>query len=120
MPPSWEHNLDNTPEMPSKCGEDLVSNWKMDAHSLKKLVFNFVMRYENDHEEIVRVANSITKGNSQATGGMHNFFYQCFKGYWNAANERFQFGTHLQGIYGMKRDKLQDVLMPHLSLFAMM
>ena len=29
---------------------------------------------------------------------MRNFFYQCFKGYWDSANQRFQFGTHLQGI----------------------
>ena len=66
MPPSWEHNPNNNPKMPSKWGEDLVWNWKMDAHSLKKLAFNFAMGWENNHEEIVRVENSIIKGNSQA------------------------------------------------------
>ena len=30
--------------------------------------------------------------------GMRNFFYQCFKGYWNSENQRFQFGTHPQGL----------------------
>ena len=28
--------------------------------------------------------------------GVRNFFYQCFKGYWDSENQRFQFGTHLQ------------------------
>ena len=51
-------------KMPSKWGEDLVWNWEMDAHSLKKLAFNFAMGWENDHEKIMRVANSIIKGNS--------------------------------------------------------
>ena len=54
------------------------------------------MEWENDHEEIGRVANSIIKGNSQAARNMHNFFYQCFKGYWDSANKRFQFGNHPQ------------------------
>ena len=73
-------------------------NWRMDAHSIKKSVFNFAMGWENDHEEIVRVANSIIKGNSQAARGMSNFFYQCFKGYWDLANGRFQFEDHPQGL----------------------
>ena len=30
--------------------------------------------------------------------GVRNFFYQCFKGYWNSENQRFQFGTHPQGL----------------------
>ena len=64
-------------------------NWRMDAHSLKKSTFNFAMGWENDHEEIVRVANSIIKGNFQAARGMHNFSYQCFKGYWDSTNGRF-------------------------------
>ena len=41
MPPSWEHNPDNTPEMPSKWDEDLLWNWRMDAHFLQKLAFSF-------------------------------------------------------------------------------
>ena len=98
MPPSWEHNPENTPEMPYNWGEDLVWNWKMDAHFLNKLVFNFAMGWENDHEEIVRVAKSIIKRNFQAAKGMRNFFYQCFKGYWDSANKRFQFGVHPQGL----------------------
>ena len=97
MPPSWEHNPKHTPEMPSKWGEDLVWNWRMDAHSLNKSVFSFAMGWENDHEEIVRVANSIIKGSSQQARGMCNFFYQCFKGYWDLANGRFQFRVHPQG-----------------------
>ena len=30
--------------------------------------------------------------------GVRNFFYQCFKGYWDSENQRFQFGTHPQGL----------------------
>ena len=81
MPPSWEHNPENTLEMPSKWNEDLVWNWRMNARSLNKSAFNFAMGWENDHEEIVRVPNSIIKRNSQAAKSMRNFFYQCFKGY---------------------------------------
>ena len=29
---------------------------------------------------------------------VRNFFYQCFKGYWNLDNQRFQFGTHPLGL----------------------
>ena len=70
----------------------------MSAHSLNKLAFSFAMGWENNHEKIVRVENSIIKGNSRSTIGMCNFFYQCFKGYWDSTNQRFQFGIHLQGI----------------------
>ena len=31
--------------------------------------------------------------------GVRNFFYQCFKGYWKSENQRFQFGTHPQGLF---------------------
>ena len=65
MRPSWKHNPDNTLEMISKWGEDLVWNWRMDAHSLKKSAFNFAMGRENDHEEVVRVPNSMITRNSQ-------------------------------------------------------
>ena len=44
------------------------------------------------------MAHSIIKRNSQMAIGMRNFFYQCFKGHWDLANQRFQFGNHLQGI----------------------
>ena len=44
------------------------------------------------------MANSIIKGNSRTTIGVRNFFYQCFKGYWDLDNERFQFGTHPLGL----------------------
>ena len=81
MPPSWEHNPENTPGMSSRWGQDLVWNWKMSAHTLNKSAFNFAIGWENDHEEIVRVANSIIKGNSRMAIGVRNFFYQCFKGY---------------------------------------
>ena len=30
--------------------------------------------------------------------GVRNFFYQCFKGYWDSENQRFQFGTHPRGL----------------------
>ena len=53
----------------------------MSAHTLNKLAFSFAIGWEIDHEEIVRVANSIIKGNSRMAIGMRNFFYQCFKGY---------------------------------------
>ena len=98
MPPSWEHNLENTPGMPSKWGQDLVWNWKMSAHTLDKSAFSFAIGWENNHEEIVRVANSIIKGNSRTANGVRNFFYQCFKGYWDLDNQRFQFGTHPLGL----------------------
>ena len=29
---------------------------------------------------------------------MRNFFYQCFKDYWDSENSRFQFGTHPLGL----------------------
>ena len=98
MPPSWEHNPENTLGMPSKWGQDLVWNWKMSAHTLDKLAFSFAIGWENDHEEIVRVEHSIIKGNSRTTVRVHNFFYQCFKGYWNTEHQRFQFGAHPLGL----------------------
>ena len=64
MPPSWKHNSETTPGMSSKWGKDLVWNGRMSAHSLNKSAFNFAIGWENDNEEIVRVANSIIKGNS--------------------------------------------------------
>ena len=70
----------------------------MSAHTLNKSVFSFAIGWENDHEEIVRVANSIIKGNSRMAIGVRNFFYQCFKGYWDLDNQRFQFGTHPLGL----------------------
>ena len=73
-------------------------NWKMSAHTLDKSAFNFAIGWENDHEEIVRVTNSIIKGNSRTANGVRNFFYQCFKGYWDLDNQRFQFGTHPLGL----------------------
>ena len=70
----------------------------MSAHSLNKSAFSFAIGWENDHEEIVRVANSIIKGNSRLAIGVCNFFYQCFKGYWDSENQRFQFRTHPLGL----------------------
>ena len=70
----------------------------MSAHTLNKSAFSFAIGWENDHEEIVRVANSIIKSNSRMAIGVCNFFYQCFKGYWYSKNQRFQFGTHPQGL----------------------
>ena len=75
MPPSWEHNPEITPGMPSRWGEDLVWNWRMSAHSLNKLAFDFAIGWENDHKEIVKVANSIIKGNFGPAIGVCNFFY---------------------------------------------
>ena len=73
-------------------------NWRMSAHTLNKLAFNFANGWENDHKEIVRVANSVIKENSRLAIGVLNFFYQCFKGYWDSENQRFQFGTHPLGL----------------------
>ena len=70
----------------------------MSAHTLNKLAFNFAIGWENDHKEIVRVANSLIKGNSRMAIGVRNFFYQFFKGYWDSENQRFQFGTHPLGL----------------------
>ena len=109
MPPSWEHNPENTPSMPSKWSQDLVWNWKMSAHILDKSAFSFAIGWENDHEEIVRVANSIVKGNSQTANGVRNFFYQCFKGYWDLDNQRFQFGTHPLGLIYNKAGQVVGV-----------
>ena len=44
------------------------------------------------------MANSIIKGNSRSAIGVRNFFYQCFKGYCDSENQRFQFGTHPLGL----------------------
>ena len=98
MPPSWEHNPETTLGMPSRWGDDLVWNWKMSAHTLNKSAFSFAIGWENDHQEIMRVENSIIKGNSRMAIGVRNFFYQCFKGYWDSENQRFQFGTHPLGL----------------------
>ena len=75
IPLSWEHNPETTSAMPSRWGEDLVWNWRMTAHSLNKSAFSFAIGWKNDHEEIVRVANSIIKGNSRSAIGVCNFFY---------------------------------------------
>ena len=73
-------------------------NWRMSAYSLNKSAFSFAIGWENDHEEILRVANSIIKENSRSAIGVCNFFYQCFKDYWDSENQRFQFGTHPLGL----------------------
>ena len=70
----------------------------MSAHTLDKSAFSFAIGWENNYKEIVRVANSIIKGNSRTAIGIRNFFYQCFKGYWDLDNQRFQFGTHPLGL----------------------
>ena len=70
----------------------------MSAHTLDKSAFSFAIGWENDHEEIVRVAHSIIKGNSRNAVSVCNFFYQCFKGYWDTEHQRFQFGTHPLGL----------------------
>ena len=73
-------------------------NWRMSAYTLNKWAFSFAIGWKNDHEEIVRVANSIIKGNSRSAIGVRNFFYQYFKGYWDSEKQRFQFGTHPLGL----------------------
>ena len=70
----------------------------MSTHSLNKSAFSFAIGWENDHDEIVRVTNSTIKGNSKSAIGVRNFFYQCFKGYWDSGNQIFQFGTHPLGL----------------------
>ena len=70
----------------------------MSAYTLNKSTFSYAIGWENDHEEIVRVANSIIKENSRMAIGVRNFFYQCFKGYWDSENQIFQFGTHPLGL----------------------
>ena len=81
-------------------------NWRMDAYFLNKSVFIFAMGWKNDHKKIVRVANSIIKGNFQQARSIRNFFYQCFKGYWDLANKRFQFGIHPQGLLWNENERI--------------
>ena len=78
----------------------------MDAHSLYKSAFSFVMEWENDHEEIVRVANSIIKGNSQTPRGMCNFFTNASKVIGIRQMGDFNLESIRKNLYGMMRDEL--------------
>jgi hypothetical protein len=52
--------------------------------------------WQNDHEEVIRVCQRLVDLGSH-NQGKRNFFYQCFGGYWDETNKRFQLGQHPEG-----------------------
>lgn len=97
MPISWECNPENTPEYPSKWGDDLVWSWRLHTHSVYKSSLSSQFGWENDHVEIANVGRSLCPGNDDSSNGRRNFFFQCFGGFWDQHANRFQFGAHPDG-----------------------
>jgi hypothetical protein len=91
MPSSWECNLENTPGLCYLWGDDLVWSWRLHDHSHNKSNISSQFRWENDHEEVIKVCQRLV-GVGNQNEGKRNFFYQCFRGYWNERNKRFQLG----------------------------
>ena len=78
MPPSWEFDVDNAHDHPSKWKEDQVWNWRYKYHSLKKSRLCDQWGWKNDPDAIVNVCHHLFKGTSEASQGQRNFFFQCF------------------------------------------
>jgi hypothetical protein len=89
MPSSWECNPENTPSLRHLWGDDLVWSWQLHDHSHNKSNISSQFRWENDHEEVIRVCQRLV-GVGTHNQGKRNFFYQCFGGYWDETNKRFQ------------------------------
>ena len=107
MPPSWEKNPDNTPDMPNLWGEDLIWNWRMKMHSAYKNNMSTQFMWEHDPAEIVRVSHRIcNQGSAEVKEGKRNFFYQVLGGYWDESAKKFQFGTHPLGFRWNMEGKL--------------
>ena len=96
MPSSWELNPENSPNLPSRWGEDLVWSWRLQDHSHNKSNLSTQFGWENDPEEIVKICQKLV-GFGSHNEGKRNFFFQCFGGYWDVRNKRFQFGHHPDG-----------------------
>jgi hypothetical protein len=96
MPSSWELNPENAPNLPSKWGEDLVWSWRLQDHSHNKSNLSADFGWENDPKQIVTICQKLV-GFGSHNEGKRNFFYQCFGGYWDVGNHRFQFGHHPDG-----------------------
>ena len=107
MPPSHERNPLNTEGecYRNQWGEDLLWSWRANTHSTFKNDISASLGWENDHKEIVRVCKKLI-GSAPSDQGKRNFFYQTLDGYWDANNNRFQFGTHPQGLIWDKDGKL--------------
>jgi hypothetical protein len=104
MPSSWECNPENTPGLCHLWGDDLVWSWWLHDHPHNKSNISSQFRWENDHKEIVRVYKRLVDVGSHDQG-KRNFFYQCFNGYWDERNKRFQFGQHPDGWVWNKKGK---------------
>jgi hypothetical protein len=96
MPSSWKCNPDNIPGLRHLWGDDLVWSWRLHDHSHNKSNIRSQFGWENDHEEVVRVCQRVV-GLGNHNEGKRNFFYQCFGGYWDERNKRFQLGQHPDG-----------------------
>jgi hypothetical protein len=96
MPVSWECNPENTPDLCYLWGDDLVWSWQLHDHSYNKSNISSQFGWENDHKEIVRVCQKLV-GIETQNQGKRNLFYQCFNGYWDEKNKRFEFGQHPDG-----------------------
>ena len=98
MPPSHEHNPENTPGdgYRNKWGDDLLWSWRATTHSLFKSNVSAQFGWEEDHQQIVEVCNKIV-GQGAQLQGKRNFFFQTLNGFWDAGNQRFQFGVHPEG-----------------------
>jgi hypothetical protein len=110
MPISWELNPANVSTLCHLWDDDLMWSWRLYDHSHNKSNLNFQFLWEDDHEEIVRVCQKLVSFGAH-NEGKRNFFYQCFNGYWDERNWRFQFGPHPDGwMWNGKGERIIDGL----------
>jgi hypothetical protein len=93
MPSSWKYNPENTLGLRHVWGDDLVWSWRLHDYSHNKSNISSQFWWKNDHEEVVRVYQRLVDVGPQ-NKGKRNFFYQCFGGYWDETNKRFQLEQH--------------------------
>lgn len=117
MPTSHEKNPENTPgeTYRNHWGEDLIWSWRAQTHSVFKNDIGASFGWEHNHEEIVNVANHIV-GSAPKDQGKRNFFYQVMNGFWDAKNERFQFGHHPDGLMWDRQGNLIEDDPRHLDI----
>ena len=107
MPPSHEKNPENTPgeQYRNMWGEDLIWSWRAQTHSVFKSNVSDELGWEDDPNQIVRVAKKII-GSKKEDQGKRNFFYQTLNGYWDPKHRKFQLGNHPKGLIWNKDGEL--------------
>lgn len=97
MPPSWECNPENSPDMERKWGEDLLWSWRLRTHSLYKAGVSRTFGWHTDPESIKKVCHGLVPRKGENWEGKREFFYQCFNGHWDDEKKCFVEGRHPSG-----------------------